>query len=208
MFVNLDDFLVVANVLSAVVGDEILNQSHLNQISVRNEMSNKGLKHDLSLKHFAHFFFTDWQQTDMEVCSRVSMEVSNYLVSWFTTHLWDLQPAFIGDIIHLRSTIDIPVLILSLGKMTVGRRSTCVTEYMYKLGVSKISKGKVEYPSESTRDIYQHIPPIYGLYNGCVEVYLWIVGKPSGSNHLLRMIMEPKYLAEKVIVHPNHPLTR
>ena len=25
--------------------------------------------------------------------------------------------------------------------------------------------------------------------------------------HLLRMVMEPKYIAE-VIVHPNHPLTR
>ena len=26
--------------------------------------------------------------------------------------------------------------------------------------------------------------------------------------HLLRMAMEPKYLAQEVIVHPNHPLTR
>ena len=31
------------------------------------------------------------------------------------------------------------------------------------------SKGKVGYPWESTRDIYQHIPPIYGFYNGCVN---------------------------------------
>ena len=30
---------------------------------------------------------------------------------------------------------------------------------------------------------------------------------PWGSNHLLRMVMEPKYFAEKVIGHPNHPLT-
>ena len=27
---------------------------------------------------------------------------------------------------------------------------------------------KVGYPWESTRHIYQHIPPIYGLYNGCI----------------------------------------
>ena len=31
--------------------------------------------------------------------------------------------------------------------------------------------------------------------------------KPLGSNHLLRMVMEPKYLAEEVIIHPNHHLT-
>ena len=31
---------------------------------------------------------------------------------------------------------------------------------------------------------------------------------PWGSNHLLRMVMEAKYLAEKVIIHPNHHLTR
>ena len=31
---------------------------------------------------------------------------------------------------------------------------------------------------------------------------------PYGSNHLLRMVMEPEYLAEDVIIHPNHHLTR
>ena len=31
---------------------------------------------------------------------------------------------------------------------------------------------------------------------------------PQGSNHLLRMVMEPKHRAEDMIVHPNHPLTR
>ena len=30
----------------------------------------------------------------------------------------------------------------------------------------------------------------------------------QGSNHLLRMVMEPKYLPEKVIIHPNHHLTK
>ena len=30
----------------------------------------------------------------------------------------------------------------------------------------------------------------------------------QGSNHLLTMVMEPKFLAEEVIGHPNHPLTR
>ena len=34
-----------------------------------------------------------------------------------------------------------------------------------------VSKGKVGYPWESTRDIHQHIPPIYGLYNGCIGQY-------------------------------------
>ena len=34
------------------------------------------------------------------------------------------------------------------------------------------SKGKVGYPwVPSTRDIYQHIPPIYGLYNGFMGQY-------------------------------------
>ena len=32
--------------------------------------------------------------------------------------------------------------------------------------------------------------------------------KPLGiQSPNLRMVMEPKYLAEEVIVHPNHPLT-
>ena len=35
----------------------------------------------------------------------------------------------------------------------------------------KVSKGNVGYPWESTRDIHQHIPPIYGLYNGCIGQY-------------------------------------
>ena len=29
---------------------------------------------------------------------------------------------------------------------------------------------------------------------------------PYGSNHLLRMVVEPKYYVEKVIGHPNHQL--
>ena len=33
------------------------------------------------------------------------------------------------------------------------------------------STGKVGYPWESTQDLYQHIPPIYGLYNGCIGQY-------------------------------------
>ena len=32
--------------------------------------------------------------------TRVSMEVSNLLVSWFITHLRDLQPTYKGVIIH------------------------------------------------------------------------------------------------------------
>ena len=46
---------------------------------------------------------------------RVSMEVSK-LVSWFITNLWYLQPAYVGVIIHLLSTTDIPVSIIFLSK--------------------------------------------------------------------------------------------
>ena len=50
--------------------------------------------------------------------TRVSMEVSNFLVSWFITYLGDLQPTFIGVIIQLLSTMDIPVRMFlpSIGK--------------------------------------------------------------------------------------------
>ena len=41
--------------------------------------------------------------------TRVSMEASNYLVSWFITYLQDLQPTYIGVIIRLLSTMDVPV---------------------------------------------------------------------------------------------------
>ena len=37
--------------------------------------------------------------------------------------------------------------------------------------IQEVSKGKVGYSWESTRDIYQHIPPIDGLYNGCIGQY-------------------------------------
>ena len=42
---------------------------------------------------------------------------------------------------------------------------------------------------------------------GC---YIWPIGDeilpPQGSNHLLRMVMEPEYYSEEVIRHPNHQL--
>ena len=38
-------------------------------------------------------------------------------------------------------------------------------------------KGKSWVPWESTRDIYQHIPPIYELYNGCIRQYGVIFGE-------------------------------
>ena len=47
--------------------------------------------------------------TKKQLTTRVSREVSNYLVSWFIAHLGDLQPTSIGVIIHLLSTMDIPV---------------------------------------------------------------------------------------------------
>ena len=37
------------------------------------------------------------------------MEVSNWLVSWFITYLRDLQPTYIRVIIHLLTSMDIPV---------------------------------------------------------------------------------------------------
>ena len=40
------------------------------------------------------------------------MEVSNYLVSWVVTYLGDLQPTYIGVIIYLLSTMDIPVVFI------------------------------------------------------------------------------------------------
>ena len=36
--------------------------------------------------------------------------VYNYLVSWVVTYLGDLQPTYIGVIIYLLSTMDIPVI--------------------------------------------------------------------------------------------------
>ena len=39
----------------------------------------------------------------------MSMEVSNWLVSWFIPYLRDLQPTYIGVTIHLLSTMDIAV---------------------------------------------------------------------------------------------------
>ena len=39
----------------------------------------------------------------------MSMELSNYLVSWVITYLRDLQPTFTGVIIHLLGTMDIQV---------------------------------------------------------------------------------------------------
>ena len=36
------------------------------------------------------------------------MEVSNYLVSWVVTYLGDFQPTYIGVILYLLSTMDIP----------------------------------------------------------------------------------------------------
>ena len=39
----------------------------------------------------------------------MSMELSNYLVSWVVTYLGDLQPTYIGVIIYLLSSMDILV---------------------------------------------------------------------------------------------------
>ena len=44
------------------------------------------------------------------IFTRMSMALSNYLVSWVVIYLEDLQPTYIGVIIYLLSTMDIPVL--------------------------------------------------------------------------------------------------
>ena len=43
--------------------------------------------------------------------TRMSMEVSNQLASWLLTYLGDLQPTYTRVIIHLLSTMNIPVYI-------------------------------------------------------------------------------------------------
>ena len=48
------------------------------------------------------------------------------------------------------------------------------------LARQQFSKGRVGYLWQSTRDIYQHIqhiPPIYGLYSGCIGQY-----SPKGTH--------------------------
>ena len=44
-----------------------------------------------------------------EVNTRMSMELSSYLVSWVVTYLGDLEPTYIGVIVYLLSTMDILV---------------------------------------------------------------------------------------------------
>ena len=46
----------------------------------------------------------------------MSMELSNYLVSWVVTYLGDLQPTYIGVIIYLLSSMDI---LVQMGDATV-----------------------------------------------------------------------------------------
>ena len=48
--------------------------------------------------------------------TRVSMELSNHLVSWVITNLGDFQPTYVGVIIQLLSTMDIPAWFLGKGE--------------------------------------------------------------------------------------------
>ena len=43
------------------------------------------------------------------IYTRVSMEVSKWLVSWCITYSRDLQPTYMGVIIHVLITMDVPV---------------------------------------------------------------------------------------------------
>ena len=47
------------------------------------------------------------------------MELSNHLVSWVVTYLGNLQPTYIGVIIYLLSTMDIPVCMEYLRTFTI-----------------------------------------------------------------------------------------
>ena len=47
------------------------------------------------------------------------MEVGNWLISWFITYLRDLQPTLIGAILHLLSSMNIPVGVDSFEKIIV-----------------------------------------------------------------------------------------
>ena len=47
--------------------------------------------------------------TGVREATGMSMELSNYLVSWVATYLGDLQPTYIGVIIYLLSSMDILV---------------------------------------------------------------------------------------------------
>ena len=49
-------------------------------------------------------------RSSQSVSTRVSMKVNNQPVSWFATYLENLQPIYIGAIIHWLSTMDIPVV--------------------------------------------------------------------------------------------------
>ena len=57
------------------------------------------------------------------------MELSNYFVSWVVPYLGDLQSTYIGDIIYLLSTMDIPVGDDQLPKYCVG---TCHDKHPYE----------------------------------------------------------------------------
>ena len=68
--------------------------------------------------------------------------------------------------------------------------------------VVDISKGKVGYPWESTREIYQHISPIYELYNGCIGQYgaiFWeqLLGYPPKGTQLFLLNIVVKMISLK-----------
>ncbi len=51
-----------------------------------------------------------------------------------------------------------------------------------------------------------------GIFMGYVSfregTVIFLLNTLGSQSPNLRMVMEPKYLSEEVIVHPNHPLTR
>ena len=91
-----------------------VTQTHLNPAHPKSHHFEDPYLHPCAKYRFIHPFLGGSIPCDREqefhpavmshrqyMCTRVSMEVSNYLVSWFITYLQDLQPTYIGVIIHL-----------------------------------------------------------------------------------------------------------
>ena len=66
---------------------------------------------------------------------------------------------------------------------------------------------------KSCAEVFFEVVFVGGIYN--MKVFMvfyytlpYLIFNPYRSNHLARMVMEPKYLAQEVIGHPNHPLCK
>ena len=81
------------------------------------------------------------------------MEVSSHSVSFVVTYLWDLQPTYIGVIIHLLSTTDIPVVLISLDHHEWSFTLDNATMYSTKLNPVHLPKCKPIFSLRKKLDI-------------------------------------------------------